>query len=262
MLFLNTLIANRALINRLAVRDVASRYKGSVFGLLWSFFTPLLMLAVYSFVFGLVFKARWSVDTEKNFALILFVGLMFHSVLAESLVKAPGLILSNVNYVKKVVFPIEILAWTSVLGSIFNFIVSIVILFFALLLLGENIYLTWLYLPIVVLPLVTLCLGISWLLASLGVYIRDISQITTILSTILLFLCPIFYPIEVIPVEYQGFIMMNPLTFLVDQARAILIFGAEPNIRGLALYSVVSLVFCQLAFMWFQKTKRGFADVL
>jgi lipopolysaccharide transport system permease protein len=220
------------------------------------------MLAVYSFVFGLVFKARWSVDAERNFALILFTGLILHSLLAESLVKAPGIIISNVNYVKKVVFPIEILAWISVLSSAFHFFISLVILFFALLIMGEPVHLTWLYLPTIFFPLLAVCLGVSWLLASLGVYLRDISQITSILATILLFLCPIMYPIEAIPEAYRGYIMMNPLSFLVEQARAILIFGVRPDITGLLVYSAVALTFCQLSYVWFSKTKRGFADVL
>lgn len=259
---LNSLAINQQLILRMTVRDVLGRYRGSALGVLWSFLSPIIMLAVYSFVFGLVFKARWGVETEQNFALILFAGLIMHSFLAECLVRAPSIVVSNVNYVKKVVFPIETLAWVSVLSASFHFFISLSILFVALLIMGDSIHLTWLYLPMIFLPLLLVCLGVMWVFSSLGVYVRDVSQMTGILATVLLFLCPIMYPIEAIPEAYRFYIMLNPLSFLVEQARTILVFGGQPDFSGLALYGLGALLFSQLSYVWFDKTKKGFADVL
>lgn len=256
------LLSNRRLIFRMAKQDVVGRYKGSLLGISWSLLNPLIMLFVYSFVFGLVFKAKWGVGTDQNFAVILFSGLIMHSLLAECLMRAPGLVVGNVSYVKKVVFPLEALAWVYVISSLFYCFVSLVILFFAILVTGGEVSLTWFYIPIILLPLLLVCLGVSWLLAALGVYIRDISQMTGILVTILLFLCPIFYPIEIIPEQYRAFILLNPLSFIVEQARSVLIFAMHPNFIGLLLYSFGAYVFAQFGYMFFNKTKRGFADVL
>lgn len=260
--FILTLISNKGLIIQMTKREVLGRYKGSAFGLVWSFFNPLIMLAVYTFVFGIVFKARWGADGGENFSLLLFTGLIFHALLAEVLVSAPNLITTRVNYVKKVVFPLEILPFVSVFTAAFHFMVSMLILLLALLVVNSSISITWLYLPFVFLPLLFICLGVSWFLSSLGVYIRDISQLTGVLATLLMFLCPIFYPLDAIPEQYRIYILMNPLSYLVEQARAILVFGLQPNILVLSIYSVAALAFSQLSFWWFMKTKKGFADVL
>jgi lipopolysaccharide transport system permease protein len=243
-------------------QDVVGRYKGSLFGIGWSLLNPLIMLLVYSFVFGLVFKAKWGVGTDQNFAVILFSGLIMHSLLSECLMRGPNIIVGNVSYVKKVVFPLEALAWVSVLSPLFHFFISLAILFFAILITGGSVSLMWLYIPIILFPLLLVCLGLSWMLAALGVYIRDISQMTAILSTILLFLCPIFYPIEIIPEQYRAFILLNPLSFIVEQARSVLVFATYPDVTGLLFYSSLAFVFAQLSFIFFNKTKRGFADVL
>jgi lipopolysaccharide transport system permease protein len=246
----------------MAKQDVVGRYKGSLFGILWSFLNPLIMLIVYSFVFGLVFKAKWGVATDQNFAVILFSGLIMHGLLAECLMRAPGIVVGNVSYVKKVVFPLESLAWVSVFSSLFHCFISLVILYVAILVTGGSVSLTWLYLPVVLFPLLMVCVGISWLLAALGVYIKDVAQMTGILATILLFLCPIFYPIEVIPESYRNFILLNPLSFIVEQARSILVFGIHPNIFGLFKYLIIACVFAQLCLVFFSKVKKGFSDVL
>ncbi len=262
MFFLKSLFDNWRLVLRMTKRDVIGRYRGSLLGIFWSFVNPLMMLAVYSFVFGLVFKAKWGVDTEHNFSIILFTGLIFHGLLGECIGKAPGLIISNASYVKKVVFPLDVLVWVAVLSSLFHLMISLLILLLAELLVFQSVSWTWIYLPIVLMPLAIVCLGVTWLLSSLGVYIRDISQMTGIVITILLFLCPIVYPLSVIPEKYQIFIMMNPLTFIVEQAREVLVFGKPPNIGGLFIYFMISIVFTQLCYLWFRKTQKGFADVL
>lgn len=261
-LFFYSLIENWHLILRLTKRDIEGKYKGSILGILWSFLNPLMMLAVYTFVFGLVFQARWGIETDQNFSIVLFVGLIFHGLLGESLSRAPTLITLNATYVKKVIFPLDTLIWVSVLGILFHFLVSLLILLLAEVTISQNVPWTWVYLPIVLMPILIVCLGVSWLLASLGVYIKDISQFVGIIVTMLLFLSPIFYPLEAIPQEYQIYILMNPLSLIVEQARQILVFGEPPKIGALIKYCIISLIFTQLCYVWFRKTKRGFGDVL
>lgn len=260
--FLRLPSSNANLIYQLTKREVVGRYKGSALGLLWSFITPLIMLAVYTFVFGMVFKARWGVDGGQSFAVLLFAGLTFHAFLAECLTSSPGVILNKPNFVKKVVFPLEILPIVSVLTALFHFLISLFILFISIFITQGTIPLTWLCLPIVFLPLFFLGLSVSWLLASLGVYIRDIGQITGVLATLLMFLCPIFYPLSAIPEAYQPYILLNPLSFIVEEARGVLVLGEWPNVKALILYTLATFIFSFLAFVWFSKTRKGFADVL
>ncbi|MDG2045644.1 MAG: ABC transporter permease [Halioglobus sp.] len=260
--FLRLPFDNADLIFQLTKREVVGRYKGSVLGLLWSFIIPVVMLGVYTFVFGMVFKARWGVDEGQNFSVLLFAGLTFHGFLAECLTSSPGVILNKPNFVKKIVFPLEILPVVCVFTALFHFLVSLLILLLAVLVTKGSIPLTWLALPVVFLPLLFLGFSVSWLLASLGVYLRDIGQMTGVLATLLMFLCPIFYPLSAIPEAYQPYILLNPLSFIVEQARGVLIFGKWPDFIGLALYGIATLITSILSFLWFSKTRRGFADVL
>ncbi|WP_308874173.1 ABC transporter permease [Thiothrix subterranea] len=188
---------NRQLIWQMSKRDVLGRYRGSMIGMAWSFFNPLFMLAVYTFVFSVVFESRWGVDTGESrgsFAVILFAGLVVHGLLAECVNRAPGLILSNANYVKKVVFPLEILPWVTLVSALFHTGISLLVLLIAELLLMQHVPWTVLLLPLVWLPFVMGIMGISWFLAALGVYVRDVAQITGLLTTVLLFMSPVFYP--------------------------------------------------------------------
>ena len=261
----SSLIYHSRLIVQMANREVIARYKGSMMGLFWSFAHPLLMLAVYTFIFSVVFKVKWGVeigDGKSDFALILFAGLIMHTLLSEVLNTAHGLILSNINYVKKVVFPLEILSVVSVVTTLFHAVVSISILLMALLIMDGHLYWTVFLFPIVIMPLVILSLGFSWILASLGVFVRDVGQIMGIVTTVLLFLSPIFFPVSAIPEPYQIFIFLNPLTFIIEQIREVLIWGRMPNWQGLGIYTVFAILFCWFGFVWFQKTRKWFADVI
>jgi lipopolysaccharide transport system permease protein len=245
-------------------REVIGRYRGSIMGLLWSFFNPVLMLAVYTFVFGVVFKARWGtgVESKTQFAVVLFVGMIVHGLFAECVNRAPGLILSNVNYVKKVVFPLEILPWVAMGSTLFHTAVSVVVLL--IFFFGINFYLNWtvVFLPLLLLPLVVLTMGVSWFLAATGVFLRDVGQTTGILTTAMLFLSPVFYPVSAMPEVYRPLLYANPLAFMIEQARDILIWGRPPDWQGWGIYFIVSLSVAWLGLVWFQKTRRGFADVL
>ncbi len=260
-----SIFQHRSLIAQLIRRDVAGRYKGSLIGLGWSFFNPVLMLVVYTFVFSVVFKARWGQGSEEGhteFAVVLFAGLIIHSLFSEIINRAPGLIPSHVNYVKKVIFPLEVLPIVTLGTALFHFFVSVFVLLGAFVILNGFVFWTALLIPLVALPLLIVTLGFAWILASLGVYIRDVSQVIGVVTTVMLFLSPVFYPISVLPEKYHIVLMMNPLTFILEQARAVLIYGQLPDWQGLALYGAVSLLVMWVGFWWFQKTRRGFADVL
>ncbi|WP_447754379.1 ABC transporter permease [Pseudomonas nicosulfuronedens] len=256
---------NWQLILQMTQREVIGRYRGSVMGLLWSFLNPLFMLAVYTFVFSVVFKARWGGSEDESraqFAVILFAGIIVHSLFAEVLNRAPGLILGNVNYVKKVVFPLEILPVISLGAALFHCFISIVVLMAAQLLFSHAISWTIVLLPFVLAPLAILTLGLAWWLASLGVYLRDVGQTIGIITTVMLFLSPVFFPVTSLPQDLQPLMMLNPLTFIIEQCREVLIWGRLPNWYGLLVYTGAASVVAWLGYAWFQMTRRGFADVL
>ena len=240
---------NRRLIYQMIKREVVGRYKGSIFGLTWSFLNPIFMLTIYTFVFSVVFKAKWvgSVTGSKaEFSLILFTGMIVFGLFSEVINRAPSLIISNVNYVKKVVFPLDMLPVISMGSALFHTLVSISILVFAFVLV--NGYLPWtaLYLPLVFAPLIILSLGLSWFLASIGVFMRDVSQTVGLLTTVLMFVSPIFYPLSALPQEFRGWIALSPVSFIIEQARAVLIFGLQPDLLGLIIYTMIALIN-----MWF-----------
>ena len=256
---------NRQLIAQMTRREVAGRYKGSVMGLAWSFFNPVFMLAVYTFVFSVVFKARWGLGGEESktqFAVVLFVGMIVHGLLAEVLNRAPGLILGNVNYVKKVVFPLEVLPVISMGAALFHSLVSLGVLLIAFALFNGYLHWTSVFAPLVVMPLVILTLGLAWMLASLGVFLRDVGQTIGMITTVMLFLAPVFYPITALPEEMRPWIMANPLTFIIVQAREVLIWGRLPDWAGLGIYTLAATAVAWVGYAWFQKTRKGFADVL
>lgn len=261
---INTLKTHRSLIYSLTKREVIGRYRGSIMGILWSFFNPVLMLIVYTFVFSVVFKARWDggTDSRTEFALVLFAGLMIYNLFAECITRSPGLVLGNVNYVKKVVFPLEILSIVAMGSAVFHFLISFLVwLIFYLVFFGVP-QVTLLLFPLLLIPFLLLILGLSWFLAALGVFLRDVSQIVGVMMTALLFLSPIFYPITALPVEYHQFLQINPLTFVIEQARGVMIWGNGISWQGWVIYLLLATVTAWLGFAWFQKTRKGFANVL
>lgn len=256
---------NRSLLRALVKREVVGRYRGSVMGLAWSFFNPLLMLVIYTFVFSVVFKARWDLagtESKADFAIILFVGLIVHGLFAECVNRAPGLMLSNVNYIKKVVFPLEILPWVSLLSALFHAAISVFVLVVAQLVLAQNLPWTVILFPFVLMPLMFATMGFVWFLAALGVYVRDIGQVTGMLTTVLLFISPVFYPISALPIRYQEWLQLNPLAFIIEDGRKTLIFGQIPNIADWAIMMTAGISAAWAGFAWFQKTRKGFADVV
>ncbi len=255
---------NRGLVLRLARRDLEARYRGSLLGLFWAVLTPLLMMAVYTFVFSVVFQARWGTSTggKAEFALLLLSGLILFTIFSDCLARAPGLMLENVSYIKKVVFPLEILPGVVLAVAIANAAIGFVILeLFALLLFGVP-PLTTLLFPLILVPLCLVTLGVTWFIASLGVFLRDIRQMIGVLITMLMFLSPIFYPVSAIPEAYQPVILLNPLTLLLEHARDALFWGKAPDPLQWLVYTATAYLVAWLGFAWFQRTRKAFADVV
>jgi lipopolysaccharide transport system permease protein len=256
---------NRELIARMARRDIAARYRGTVGGLLWALITPIVMLAVYTFVFSVIFNAKWGQVAEQSrtqFALVLYAGLLMHAVLAEVLNAAPSLVAAHANYVKKVVFPLEVLPVVGLCTALFQCAIGIGVLLVASLIFNGAIPATAPLIVLVLVPLALGVLGLAWVAAALGVYLRDLGQVMVVLTTILLFLSPVFFPVSAIPKDFGGVIEINPLTFIIEQARAVLIWGHAPDWTGLLAYTAGAAVVAWLGYAWFQATRKGFADVL
>ena len=255
---------NRELIKQFVRREVIGRYRGSYLGLLWSFLTPLFMLGVYSFVFSVVFEAKWGTGTDSKieFALVLFCGLTTYNIFGEVISRAPSLIVTNVNYVKKVVFPLEILPIVALGSALVQAVISLLLLVTASVTIAGIFHWTMILLPLVLLPLLLLILGLSWFLASLGTFLRDIGHVILIGVQVLMFMTPIFYPITAVPEELRWIFHFSPIYLVVNDMRRIFIWGQMPSWDWLILNILISSCIAILGYVWFQKTRGGFSDVL
>lgn len=262
---LSTLLENRYLFLQMLKREVQQRYRGSQLGFLWAFVYPIMMLLVYTFVFGMVMRVKWGIAGQDNlgFGLILFAGLLLHGLLGEVLIGAVGLISGNTQYVKKVVFPLPILSLVSVANGIFHMFLSTLILLVMVLATGGQLYWTAFLAPVVLLPFFLFLVGASYFVSVLGVYVRDLSQFIGIIVTMMLFLGPIVYPYEQVPDAIKWYVLwFNPLTIVVEQFRAVLLFGKLPNWELLGIYSIFAVMMFVFGSWFFHKTKDGFADVV
>lgn len=255
---------HRQLIVDLAKRDAFGKYKGSKLGVLWSLLTPLFMLFIYTFVFSEIFQARWTAgsSSKTEFAIVLFTGLIMFNFFAENVTRAPFLIVANANFVKKIVFPLEILACVNLISSMFHMMVSLLVLLVFQLVITGHVPVTIIFLPLVIMPLALFCLGMAWILSAIGVFLRDVGQTIGVFVTGLMFLSPIFFPLSAIPPRWQAFAKLNPLVFPIEQARNIQVWGNYPNWIEWLIYTLVASLIACLGFAFFQKTRRGFADVL
>lgn len=257
-----TLLRNTDLIFNLTKRDVESRYRGTSLGIVWSLLNPVIMLSIYSFIFGFVFKARWGLTLNENYTLIMFTGLLVHSFMAECLGKATTIYVYNVSYVKKILFPLESLCWVSVLGALFQFLMGSIVFAVFCIFFKQQVSLMVLLVPIVMLPLILLSYSISLFFSSLGVYLRDMGQVISVLIALMLFMSPIFYPITSVPEQYRMLIYINPLTFIVESLRDVVLYGKLFKLEGYAIYWGISIILYCLSMAWFEKVRKGFADVL
>jgi len=263
--FIRSLQQHNTLWWRLTQREVIGRYRGSILGWSWSLLNPLLMLGVYTFVFSTVFKARWP-DLQQSgslgFAINLFTGLIVFNLFSECVSRAPTLVLSQPSYVKKVIFPLEVLSAVAVGASAFHACTSLVVLAGFELIATGSIPATALWLPLVWLPLALGCLGLCWLLSALGVFLRDLPQLVSVSLSVLMFLSAVFYPISALPSRWQPLLLANPLVLVIEQTRRVLVRGEHPSLTYVAGGIAIGLVSCELCFRLFQKARRGFADVI
>lgn len=255
---------NRKLIKRLIVRETEARYKSTMLGLLWLVMTPLLMLSVYAFVFSSILKAKWpnSSDSEFEFAIILYCGLIVFTLFADVLNKAPYLILENTNYVKKVIFPVEILPIVALGSALIQALISYAILLIFCLFYYASLHWTIIFFPLILLPFLLLLSGLSLMLSALGVFIRDIGQMVSVVVTGSMFVSPLFFPLTALPEGIRPYIYLNPVTFIIQQMREVIIWGHLPDWSGFLLYLSASIVIALGGYLFFIKTRKGFSDVL
>lgn len=255
---------HRSLIVQMVRREIAARYKGSVLGVLWTFIQPLILLVVYTFVFSEVFNARWGtqVASKTDFALALFTGITIYNLFSEVATRSPTLIISHANYVKKIIFPLETLPAIAIGSASVQMIVSIMTIIGINFALNSSFSPVIVALPLILLPYALFIAGLSWLLAALGVYIRDISQSVGLITSVSMFLSPVFYPISALPEKYQPWLHLNPLTLIIEESRKVILWNTLPDWMSLAKYTVASALLAAFGFFWFQRSRKGFADVL
>jgi lipopolysaccharide transport system permease protein len=260
----NSLSLNRGLVYQLTRRNIQIRFRGTALGILWSLVTPILMLVIYTFVFGTILKVRWIQQQGGNleFATILFSGLIVHAYFSECLQQSVDLITSNRQYVKKVVFPLTSLAWVAVLTPLFQATISTAVLLLYLLLTQHMLPLTLIVVPFLFLPLMLIALGVSWIVAATSVYLRDISQMIGLIILVLLFVSPVFYERSSLPEVLQPLLYLNPITWIVEQMRGAILWGEWPDLLGYIKYSIVAFFIAWFGVVWFQRLRPGFADVV
>lgn len=258
--------ANRGLFCQMLRRNIAVRYRGSVLGLVWSLAQPLMMLAVYTFVFGIVFKARWGIESmDENrwsFPLIMFCGLALFNLFSESVNSAGIQVVSQPNLVKKVIFPLELLPMLNVATALFFNLAWLGLLFVGACAFLDSLGWTMLLLPLTMAPLLLICGGLSFAIAAFGVYLRDVPQLVNVACQVLFFMTPIFYSLAMVPENLRWMLKINPLTPIVEQTRALFLYGQQPDYTVCAWLFLVGLAVFELGYASFCKLKKGFADVL
>lgn len=260
---LRSVYQHRDLLRALVKREIEVKYRASMLGKLWIVVYPMMMLGVYTFVFGGVFGSRWAGSGNlTDFVPMLYCGLIVHAIFSETVSKAPFLIVNNPNYVKKVVFPLELLPVSSLLVALFNAAVSFALLLLMVLLFKHSVHWTIVLLPLVLLPLVLFAVGCAWLVAALGVFFRDIEQFIGILMSMLLFLSPVFYSTESAPQLAQRLLMLNPLTLPIEDVRRVVVLGELPSWELWLVSLLIAAGAALLGLGVFEKTRPAFADVV
>lgn len=263
--FASDLWTHRELLWQFTLRNVELRHKGSHLGLVWSFLSPLLMLAIYVLVFGYIFGGSFGIlpnETRLDYGLGIFFGLTVFHFFAEVLGASPGIIVGQPNFVKKVVFPLEILPAASVLGAVFHMLISLTLVLIGIICFGPGLTVNALWLPVIVLPVILLLLGISWFLSAVGVFFRDVGQIMQFLTMALMFSSAVFYSAQKIPAAAWVWMRFNPVLLAIELARDAALWGRSINGNHLIYLYAVGLAVCYLGHISFRKMKSAFADVL
>jgi lipopolysaccharide transport system permease protein len=252
---------HRYLLGQLIKRDVLLRYRGAYFGLLWIFLNPLIMLGIFTFVFGNIFQPRWVVDTGNvPYALNLYCGLIAFNIFSETVGRAPTMVRSNPNYVKKIIFPLQILPVVPLGAALIHAFFNVVILVLALFWIG-NVNISLLLIPLLLFPLVMVGMGLAWFLASWGVFIKDMSQIVPVAIQMLMFLSPVFYPAQAVPEGLRSILSLNPLSPVIEAMRST-ISGSSVDWYSWSIALVIGSVFLILGYVFFNRSREEFADAL
>ena len=254
----------RQLVARLTVREIEARFRGSLLGKVWAGIVPLFMLGLYTFVFGVLLKVRWPGLEGSTFqvALLYFSGLILFDFVLECLTRAPALLLEQVSYVKKVLFPLEILAWVVIGGALFRVLVGSAILLAFYLAIDGLPPVSALAAPFLMLPLALVAVGFIWFLSAIGVFVRDFRHAVLMLAPVTMFLTPIFFPLSSVSDPLRSLLYLNPLTLIVESVRATLFLGEWPNWLALALYTGLAWAFAWAGRSWFLYVRGEFADVV
>jgi lipopolysaccharide transport system permease protein len=255
---------HKDLIYQFVKRDLASKYKGSLLGTMWSFLVPFIMLTIYTFVFSVIFKAKWGKGDENifTFGLTLFAGFIVYTIFAEVVTRSTTIITNNPNYVKKVVFPLEIFPVVLLGVSMINASISVLILCAFYFIIHFTLHWTVIFVPIVLLPVVLLSLGFGWFFAATGVFVRDIGHVVGLAVQVLMFLSPVFYPISAVPSYFQPIYTLNPLGIVMEEMRRVVLSGEMPYWDNWTMVALISFIICIAGFSFFQRCKGAFADVV
>lgn len=258
------LYKNSFLLKQLVKQDIRQKYQGSVLGMLWSFIVPVLMLAIYTFMFSEVFQAKWDIDTSDKyqFAMMLFCGLSAFNMVGEVMNRATVLIASNANYVKKVIFPLEILPVVVMLSALFNCIISFLILFLVKLIIYHNISGTIYLFFVALIPLIILTTGLGLLISAISVYLKDVGNIISVIVTVLMYMSPVFFPLSSVPESFRVVCGINPMTYIIENFRNVILYGRTLDWRFYGISCVIALCFYLFGKIVFMRTKEGFADAL
>ena len=256
--------AQSALLKQFTQREIEKQYKGTLLGLFWSFFTPLLMLAVYAVIFGFIFQGSYghAGESKMQFVLGLFCGMLVWNFIASSIATAPMLIVQNASFVTKVIFPLEILTIAIIASNLVHAAIGFIPLLLLLLISQGMIPISGLSLFLIFIPVVFYCLGLSWIISALGVFLRDIAAMMPAVITILMFLSAIFFPIAAIPAIWRWVAMLNPAAVLISMAREALVFGQWIDWKMYGVQLILSLIVMMMGYVFFMKVKSAFADVL
>ena len=263
--FAADLWVHRELLWQFTLRNVELRHKGSHLGLVWSFLNPVLMLGLYVLVFGYIFGGTFGIlphETRVDYALGIFLGLTLFHFVSEVLGISPSIIVGNPNFVKKVVFPLEILPAANVGGAVFHMLISLGLVLLSMLIFGDGVSAGALWLPVIFLPLVLLGLGLAWLISALGVFLRDIGQVMQFLTMALMFSSAVFYSAAKIPAAAWAFMRFNPILLAIELARDAALWDRPLNYNHLAYLYAAGLAACYLGHFAFRRMKPAFADVI
>lgn len=261
---IKTLYKNNYLLRQLVKKDIQQRYQGSVLGMLWSFIVPLLMLVIYTFVFSEVFQAKWDINTDDKyqFALVLFCGLTAFNMVGEVMNRSTVLIASNTNYVKKVIFPLEILPVVTVFSALFNAVIGFMILIVAQLVIYHTVSATIYFVFFALIPLVILCIGLGLLISAISVYLKDVNNFVSVLVTVLMYMSPVFFPLTSVPENFKFICEVNPLTYIIENFRNVVLYGRSLDWKYYGISCIVAVAVYLLGKVVFMRAKEGFADVL